>query len=406
MRPPDFGSAPAMQLDALTLMTAGSFLAGVGAVLLFGASLQMRPANAIRWWVIGYALNAVSVAVLASGFALQNPLTIAIGSGAVPFGFAAIWAGTRAFRGRPAPWWFLVAIPLVRVAAGLLPFPEGPAASGTIVTFALAAAFLAAACTELWLGRAEHLGARWPLIGVMALHAAIYAGGVVDVVLDNLPLNTVPPIASWFGLIYFEQMVFLLGSAVFVVMMSRERQEATFIAAARVDSLTGAANRGAFFIQADRVWQRAREAGSPLALIAFDLDHFKAVNDSRGHLAGDEVLRAFASSAGAVLRPGDLFGRVGDEEFAALLPGVGTEAAYVIADRVRHAFEAAPKLVAGIPVQATVSAGVAEGGPDLTLEAIMVAADEALYRAKASGRNRVERAEPHSAVASNIIRIA
>jgi diguanylate cyclase (GGDEF)-like protein len=147
-------------------------------------------------------------------------------------------------------------------------------------------------------------------------------------------------------------------------------------------------------------------------LIVFDLDYFKRVNDTYGHVVGDRVLRVFADTAGAMLRPADLFGRIGGEEFAAILPGVGAEAAYVIADRVRHAFEVAPKNASGpgsLAVYATVSAGTAVALADATIDTIFEAADRALYRAKATGRNRVERAlaDPRSnAFESNVIRVA
>jgi diguanylate cyclase (GGDEF)-like protein len=190
-------------------------------------------------------------------------------------------------------------------------------------------------------------------------------------------------------------------------MMCRERMEAGFLAAARIDSLTGAANRGAFFAQADRLFRRASESAAPLSLIAFDLDHFKSINDNHGHAVGDQVLKSFAECAAAVLRPGDLFGRIGGEEFAALLPGASPEAAYVIADRVRHAFAAAPRRFGDHGVGATVSAGVATTTGGDSLEALLEAADRALYRAKDRGRNRVERRDAARAEpASNVIRVA
>ena len=180
------------------------------------------------------------------------------------------------------------------------------------------------------------------------------------------------------------------------------------MSAARVDSLTGIANRGAFFSRADRILRRAREDGAPVSLIVFDLDHFKMINDTHGHAAGDRVLRAFADTAGEIMRPADLLGRIGGEEFAAILPGAGAEAAYVIADWIRHAFEVAPKIIDGALVHATVSAGIAMTQPKGTLEAFLEAADRALHRAKAFGRNRVERdadGRPPTAPAK-IIRVA
>ena len=123
----------------------------------------------------------------------------------------------------------------------------------------------------------------------------------------------------------------------------------------------------------------------------FDLDRFKSINDRYGHQAGDEVLTAFCRLATSHLRPSDLFGRIGGEEFASLLPDTGRQDAIWLAERVRAAFEAASHNVGEHIFSSTVSIGVAiadDGHSDLS--ALLNAADQALYRAKALGRNRVE----------------
>src|SRR5262249_27997165 len=117
----------------------------------------------------------------------------------------------------------------------------------------------------------------------------------------------------------------------------------------------------------------------------FDLDHFKTINDNHGHAAGDYILKSFAETALAGLRPGDLMGRLGGEEFAVILPGADAGTAYQVAERVRcsHATAAAGGIAS------TVSGGVADAIANSSLEATLEAADRALYRAKAEGRNRV-----------------
>jgi len=185
-------------------------------------------------------------------------------------------------------------------------------------------------------------------------------------------------------------MIFLVGTAVFMVVLARERIELGYKQASRLDELTGIANRRAFFERAERLLRRCYEGGSSCSVIVFDLDHFKQINDTRGHAAGDRVLRTFADIARATLRPNDLFGRHGGEEFAVILPGTGAEVAYVIAERVRQAFATTsedPDVAASHP---TVSAGVATVTGETGLEAVMEIADRALYRAKRLGRNRVE----------------
>ena len=129
----------------------------------------------------------------------------------------------------------------------------------------------------------------------------------------------------------------------------------------------------------------------------FDLDQFKSINDRYGHHAGDEVLNAFCKVATSHIRPTDLFGRIGGEEFAALLSNTNRQDALSLAERVREAFGATPHSASERAFSSTCSVGVAvaeDGYSDL--KALLDAADQALYRAKALGRNRVE-PSPHRA---------
>ena len=123
----------------------------------------------------------------------------------------------------------------------------------------------------------------------------------------------------------------------------------------------------------------------------FDLDQFKNINDGYGHHVGDEVLTAFCKVATSHIRPADLFGRIGGEEFASLLPDTGLQDAVWLAERVRGGFAAASHNVREHAFSSTVSIGVAVADDwHSDLSALLDAADRALYRAKALGRNRVE----------------
>jgi diguanylate cyclase (GGDEF)-like protein len=136
---------------------------------------------------------------------------------------------------------------------------------------------------------------------------------------------------------------------------------------------------------------RTRLTNRRAALLTFDLDRFKGINDKYGHPAGDTVLVTFCRLATSQLRPTDLFGRMGGEEFASLLPDTTWQDALQLAERLRAAFEATCHTVAEQPFTATVSVGVATSNDaSFDLSALLVAADQALYRAKALGRNRVE----------------
>ncbi len=179
----------------------------------------------------------------------------------------------------------------------------------------------------------------------------------------------------------------------------RKLAEARLEGLAHTDALTGMLNRRRFTDLAADELSRALRHNTPVALLMIDLDHFKAVNDRLGHAGGDAVLRCFADTAHSVMRQGDVFGRVGGEEFAALLPQTTLEGALVMAERLRQRILAQPAVVGGVVLQFTVSIGVAawpgpagaDGAPsaEADIDRLMVAADRALYAAKAQGRDRV-----------------
>jgi diguanylate cyclase (GGDEF)-like protein/PAS domain S-box-containing protein len=173
----------------------------------------------------------------------------------------------------------------------------------------------------------------------------------------------------------------------------RKETEARLEGLAHTDALTGVLNRRRFTDLAADELSRALRHDLPVALLMIDLDHFKAVNDRLGHAGGDAVLRSFAATAERVMRQGDIFGRVGGEEFAALLPQTALDGAVVMAERLRQNILAQPVQVGGVAVAYTVSIGVACWPAPQVGEAdfdrLMVAADQALYAAKAQGRDRV-----------------
>lgn len=170
----------------------------------------------------------------------------------------------------------------------------------------------------------------------------------------------------------------------------RQQKEAAE-ALARVDMLTGLANRRAFDEAAQHEIQRAIRYGTPLALVLVDLDFFKVINDTHGHHVGDQVLVNFARILTASVRGVDLAGRWGGEEFIILMPGAELSEAVLVADRMRLTVAAAPTKVEGATCGYTASFGVAEFSARApTLDALLGRADTALYRAKKNGRNRVE----------------
>ncbi|QCB42397.1 sensor domain-containing diguanylate cyclase [Sphingomonas sp. PAMC26645] len=165
---------------------------------------------------------------------------------------------------------------------------------------------------------------------------------------------------------------------------------------AQVDHLTGALTRRGFVDQAQREMERTLRYGRASSLIMMDVDHFKRVNDTYGHSIGDQVLKQIASIAETTLRPCDLFGRLGGEEFALLMPETSGAAALVVAERLRNTIAEHPMtLHGGGTIHVTASFGVAELSASFnTLTAWLERADTMLYAAKSGGRNRTQLAEP------------
>ncbi len=187
----------------------------------------------------------------------------------------------------------------------------------------------------------------------------------------------------------------IVGAVVaFEDISERKAMEQEMLRLATTDSLTGAANRRRFLERIEEELARVRRYDDPAALLMLDLDHFKQVNDTHGHAAGDMVLRHFTALARPVLRRTDLCGRLGGEEFGVLLSGTDIRGALEFAERLREMVANTPAQTPDAAIPVTVSIGVtAIGRGDEGADCILARADEALYRAKRRGRNAVELVE-------------
>lgn len=182
----------------------------------------------------------------------------------------------------------------------------------------------------------------------------------------------------------------------------RKTYQTTLEHLATTDHLTNLLNRRAFLEATEREIRRAHRYGQPLTLLMLDVDHFKHINDSCGHPAGDEVLRRIAATCRRLLRDEDLTGRLGGEEFAITLVQAPIEAAALVAERLRRTIGELRIEFEGRQIAVTVSVGVAEFGMDAdNLSRLVSVADERLYAAKHGGRNRVVSAQIDAAGVSS-----
>ena len=317
-----------MALDSTTVVTTLSFVALMsGVFLLFMGRRSDATAPAVLW--------AVSNLFLALGIALvlqQNTHELAFLC--VIVSAALMWVSIANFNKRPVePIWLMAGgVAWVFVSYG----PLADFGFQAAAYMAVSAVYLLACTWELWRGRAEQLPARWPLLGLVLIYALTRAFGATLLI----PYQAASEISAGGGLwpIYVASIIYIIGSTAFLMAMIKERTVAGHQHAAQIDSLTGIANRGAVMEAGSMAMAQAFARGKPLALAIFDLDRFKGVNDTFGHRTGDFVLRRFAEAANAGLRPSDLIGRIGGEEFLAVIPGAGAEAAVAIAERIRDIF--------------------------------------------------------------------
>lgn len=163
---------------------------------------------------------------------------------------------------------------------------------------------------------------------------------------------------------------------------------------ANYDGLTNIPNRRYFYQSATQTLKTSQKQSSPLSLVLLDIDFFKKVNDTYGHAAGDSVLKSVAANLAAALRPEEMIGRLGGEEFAVLLPATPLAQARLRAETFRQVVEQTHVNHPPHRLRVTISLGVSLAKPqDMTVDSILQRADEALYQAKEGGRNRVETAQ-------------
>jgi diguanylate cyclase (GGDEF)-like protein len=215
--------------------------------------------------------------------------------------------------------------------------------------------------------------------GLAAIAVALAIGGyVID-----------PPPNFWDGITNRLFSVVLIGvTAVGLTKLAEHEQR--LVHESKTDPLTGLLNRRHFTELCELEQGRARRHGFPFSVLMIDIDHFKRINDSHGHPVGDQTIKALALMCRTSLRVHDLAARFGGEEFVLTLPQTDTEGATVVGERLRRKAEALAVAVAAGEVHFTVSIGIASSRKELEFKTIVENADQALYRAKQSGRNRVE----------------
>jgi diguanylate cyclase (GGDEF)-like protein len=384
-----------MDLDVATLSVVTVFVTALLGALLVFAGLQNSSIRAPMWWGAALIVGAAGLGLASSQGSAPKAISVDIANALVLMGYSLIWGGARVFDGRKVPLVLLLFPSVLWLIACYVPGFTDDVNLRVSVVSAMLAILSAATAEEFWRGRDEPLMSRWPTVIVLLAYAAA--------LLAKIPATYFAPTFAGhsvmsgvsFALIAFGTLLFTVVMAFLLLNMTKERTELQHKIASMVDPLSGVANRRAFIDGARRLIARQVIEREPLAVFLFDLDRFKEINDRLGHALGDKVLQTFAGTATQTLGSEVMFGRIGGEEFATIFPVGDLGEAVAVADRVRRNFAAAAAQHADGDLSPTVSIGVTLGiDPNADVDVLLAAADEALYRAKANGRNRVEATEP------------
>lgn len=383
-------------LDIDTLRAVQAAVAVCTFVLVLGGTYRTTRAPYALWW---------SAAVLGSGTATGLYLLAAsagaawaepVGHGVAVASSGLIWGATRALRGLRMPWWIVVSAGVAVAGLASVDTPPQDVAPGTLWLLCGMAGFVAAAAWDLWrLSRHARLRGRESLESARTAVVSVGMGATAMAgfyVLRIVAYLTAGPNSDFYLTWAGPTATTLLVTLMLVVVTysvtelshlevsSEWRQRATH------DDLTGLLTRAEFLARAQKRIDEGAERREEAVIVMADIDHFKALNDTYGHAAGDRALEAFGEACVTVMRREDLAGRIGGEEFALLITQADTESALLVTQRLGETFE---RLQSERGSEApTVSYGIAAVDQRRPLAASIHRADGALYRAKREGRDR------------------
>jgi len=389
-----------MQIDSFTVLLFGIFIKALLGVLFLIFWLKETRSTWFAWWSATFLFGVLAtLLLLVRGFAGE---LFAIGAGAafVIAAFACCWQGARAFDRRRPLWLAVVLPPCLWLLACTVPGFVENVGYRVVLSSLILSVLAGLSAVEFWRGRQEALPSRWPVIVLFVSLSLVFLSRIALIDRLPFPFGALPVEVTFVATFNLVVMFHGLLLTVLVVALTKERLELDQRTKAQADPLPGALNRRAFMSRGGRLLMRHQRDAAPLCLLFLDLDHFKSLNDRFGHSGGDDVLMKFVGLVTASIRPTDFLFRIGGEEFCCLLPRTDTAQAHRVAERIRYQFETTTVDVAGSPVRATVSLGIASTetfGYDI--DTLIRRADMAVYAAKRQGRNRVVVASADGGVA-------
>ncbi|MBX7443349.1 MULTISPECIES: GGDEF domain-containing protein [unclassified Arthrobacter] len=380
-----------MALDIVTLRIAFALMAFVLMLLFYFWTYRPTRSPYSGWWCVALLSYLAGSACFLLNRTIHQVWANPSGNVLLVCGGLAVWAGARSLRTAGVRRWAFFGVPLATLSASVLDNPAVNVWSGGPVFLAAMSFTFAMTSWELWRLDSGYSTHRLPMAAVSGALAGFYVLRLLVFLQEG---QNGPHFVSFFGpaVTTLVTAVMLVVSSFSMASLSSEQQMRTLATAASRDGLTGLLNRTAFLDLGARQLDPSAKTGACGALIMADLDHFKSVNDTHGHAAGDAALRFFAQACTAAVRSTDLVGRYGGEEFVLLIPGASADTAEAITRDINRHFAAAP-MPSGANVP-TVSYGISTYSGEAThLAELMVKADTALYTAKSGGRNRAVRSD-------------
>jgi diguanylate cyclase (GGDEF)-like protein len=380
-----------MTLDVHTLFLVTIYVEAILGLLLLFVWAQNMALRAVCWWGFAHMVRLVSIGLFSMYGAVPDLISIDLANALLFTAFAVTWTGARVFDGRPVEPVYLVTGAVIWLLICRLPILAEDVNLRALIASGIITGYTWLTAYEFWRGPDEPLVSRWPAIILLFAHGALFLLRTPMVAL--LPSLVSDGLFSsvWMTVPSFEALLLTISDAFILLAMAKERTELRHRTAAMVDPLTGVANRRSFLQDAALIAKRHIGNPRPTAVLLIDLDHFKSINDRFGHAVGDSVLAIFAEAARKSMRGSDLIGRMGGEEFAAILVETSRDKASEVAERIRASFAHMAQEVDGYRVEATVSIGFVHClERTLDIAELLTRADHALYYAKERGRNRIE----------------
>ena len=379
-------------LDIKTLTVTLTVVTLAVTLLLALAAWQAPAERGVQQWALGNASLMLGLLLNINQDRIPHGLSIILANGLMTLGLGLVWLGLRQFRSRTQPQWAPIAVSLITM---LLLWVFRYQIDNLTVRYAISSLVLGGFCllcaTELLVAERPPMRTASWFSGIIALTygfilvarpAASLTGWNSPNDLLGGPLQLITVLGA---------MAAQIGMACGLILMTHYRHLDSLRRLSELDPLTETLNRRSLLLQAEQLLRRMAASNEPLTLIMLDADHFKHINDEFGHQIGDEVLCHLVNRVRLLLRGRDLLGRFGGEEFIVVLPGLDSVDAGQVAERIRQSICQHDGQSLQRPIHLSVSLGVAcseHHGYDFNT--LLGAADAALYRAKALGRNRVE----------------